>query len=57
MGQQRAVTVYRLITRNTIEEKIVALHRRKRDLADSLLEGCEMVGKMSAEALLELIRD
>ncbi|HLA30463.1 MAG TPA: DEAD/DEAH box helicase, partial [Pseudomonas sp.] len=36
MGQQRPVTIYRLVTENTIEEQIVALHGRKRDLADSL---------------------
>ncbi|MCM1984420.1 DEAD/DEAH box helicase [Lyngbya confervoides] len=56
IGQTRPVTIYRLITRNTIEEKIVDLHRQKRDLADSLLEGADMSGKISTEALLELIQ-
>ncbi|MFT7261185.1 MAG: SNF2 family DNA or RNA helicase [Glaciecola sp.] len=37
MGQTRPVTIYSLITENTIEEKIVALHQHKRDLADKLL--------------------
>ncbi|MGK7915155.1 MAG: DEAD/DEAH box helicase [Prochloraceae cyanobacterium] len=49
IGQQRPVTIYRLVTKGTIEEKIVDLHRHKRDLADSLLEGTEMSGKMSTE--------
>jgi SNF2 family DNA or RNA helicase len=57
IGQQRPVTVYRLVTRNTIEEKIVKLHQEKRDLASSLLDGSDMVGKMSAEELLKLIRE
>ncbi|RDK05927.1 DEAD/DEAH box helicase [Cupriavidus lacunae] len=38
IGQQRPVTVYRLINAGTIEERIVDLHRDKRALADDLLE-------------------
>lgn len=57
IGQQRPVTIYRLVAKNTIEEKIVDLHRHKRDLADSLLEGAEMSGKISTEALLQLIHE
>ncbi|MEW6221643.1 MAG: DEAD/DEAH box helicase, partial [Thermodesulfobacteriota bacterium] len=57
IGQQRPVTVYRLITRHTIEEKIVQLHQDKRDLANSLLDGGDMSGKISAEELLRLIRE
>ncbi|MGZ4998707.1 MAG: DEAD/DEAH box helicase [Methylomonas sp.] len=56
MGQQRPVTIYRMIARNTIEEKIVDLHSRKRDLADSLLEGADISGKMSADDLLSLMK-
>ncbi|WP_331460244.1 DEAD/DEAH box helicase [Desulfosarcina ovata] len=57
IGQTRPVTVYSLIARHTIEEKIVALHRAKRDLADSLLDGTDMSGKMNAEELMALIRE
>ena len=57
IGQRRPVTIYRLITRGTVEEKIVQMHRRKRNLADSLLTGSDLSGKMSAEALLALIRE
>ncbi|GAB4228809.1 MAG: DEAD/DEAH box helicase [Elainellaceae cyanobacterium] len=55
IGQQRPVTIYRLVAKNTIEDKIVDLHQHKRDLADSLLEGAEMSGKMSTDELLQLI--
>lgn len=55
IGQQRPVTIYRLVAKDTIEDKIVDLHHRKRDLADSLLEGADVSGKVSTEALLELI--
>jgi len=38
IGQTRPVTIYRLVAKDTIEEKIVDLHKTKRALADSLLE-------------------
>jgi SNF2 family DNA or RNA helicase len=57
IGQQRPVTIYRMVTRNTIEEKIVDLHRDKRDLASTLLDGSDMTGKMSADELMKLIRE
>ena len=57
IGQKRPVTVYRLVTANTIEEKIVKLHQEKRDLANSLLEGTDVSARISADELLELIRE
>lgn len=57
MGQKRPVTVYRLVAKDTIEDKIVALHHQKRDLANSLLEGGELSGKMSVDDMLALLRD
>ncbi len=56
MGQLRPVTIYRFMTRGTIEDKILDLHATKRDLADSLLEGTDTTGRLSAEELLALIR-
>ncbi len=57
IGQQRPVTIYRLVAKDTIEDKIVSLHHHKRDLADSLLEGAEMSSKISTEELLQLIQE
>lgn len=57
MGQTRPVTIYRLVAKDTIEDKIVDLHKHKRDLANSLLEGGEVSGKMSVEDMLALIGD
>ncbi|MBI9102224.1 MAG: DEAD/DEAH box helicase [Spirochaetales bacterium] len=37
MGQKRKVFTYRIIARNTIEEKIMALQQRKKELADNLI--------------------
>jgi superfamily II DNA or RNA helicase len=56
IGQQRPVTVYRLIVRDSIEEKILDLHRSKRNLAGDLLEGTEISARLSEEDLLNLIR-
>lgn len=56
IGQQRPVTIYRLITRGTIEEQILELHHSKRDLADSLLEGTDGSSRLSAEELLAMLR-
>ena len=39
IGQQHPVTVYRLVTHDTIEERVLELHARKKELAESLLEG------------------
>lgn len=57
MGQERPVTVYRLVAKDTIEEKIVRLHAEKRDLADSLLEETDTGASLSADDLLQLIRE
>ncbi|MFL6659186.1 MAG: DEAD/DEAH box helicase, partial [Massilia sp.] len=57
MGQQRPVTIYRLVARHTIEEGIVELHKHKRDLADSLLEGSDMSARMSPGDMLRMLQD
>ena len=50
------MTIYRLVSKGTIEDKIVALHKTKRDLADSLLAGSDVSSKVSTEQLLALIQ-
>ena len=37
IGQKRPVTAYRLICRDTVEEKVLELQQRKRDLADAII--------------------
>jgi SNF2 family DNA or RNA helicase len=56
IGQERPVTIYRLIMQDSIEERILRLHRDKRDLASELLDGSEVAGRLSEEELLDLIR-
>ena len=55
IGQNRPVTVYRLVAQHTIEEKIIQLHHTKRDLADSLLEGSDQSAKLSLEEIMSLM--
>ena len=55
MGQQRPVTVYRLVTQGSIEEKIVRLHRSKRDLAEGILSGQDAAAPIDAGQLMALL--
>ena len=57
IGQLRPVTIYRLVAKNTIEEKILRLHSTKRDLADSLLDGTDQSARLSTADLLNLLRE
>ncbi|MCR4892177.1 MAG: DEAD/DEAH box helicase [Lachnospiraceae bacterium] len=56
IGQTREVTVFKLILKNTIEEKIMELQEAKRDLADAILEGAgESLMSLSGEELMDLL--
>lgn len=57
IGQQQDVTVYHLISQHTIEEKILRLHKTKRNLSDSLLEGSDISHALTQEELLEMLQD
>lgn len=56
MGQTRPVTIYRLVAKDSIEEKIVELHRSKRDLASSLLEGTDTETRLNSAQLVSLLQ-
>jgi SNF2 family DNA or RNA helicase len=56
IGQTRPVTIYRMVAKGTIEEKIVALHEHKRHLAEDILKGREQIPEVSLEDLMGLLR-
>jgi SNF2 family DNA or RNA helicase len=57
MGQQRPVTVYRLVTQGSVEERILQMHHDKRSLADSMLNDQDGTAVLDASALAELLKD
>jgi len=55
IGQRNSVQVYKLIAKDTIEEKILKLQEDKSKLADSVIsEGDGIISKMSPEEILAL---
>ena len=57
IGQTRPVTIYRLLTRGTVEEKVVRMQQRKRQLASVIdEEGAGEAAGWSEAELLEVIR-
>jgi SNF2 family DNA or RNA helicase len=57
IGQQRPVTVYRLVTAGSVEERIVALHQDKRELAEGLLADQDGAAPLAAAELVDLLRE
>jgi SNF2 family DNA or RNA helicase len=56
IGQQRQVFAYRLIARNTVEEKILELQQQKRDLAEAIIsEDQNLIRDLTAEDLRWLL--
>lgn len=57
IGQKKKVTVYKLIARHSVEEKILKLQETKRDLAEQVMNGeLGQLGSMSRDELLDLLQ-
>ena len=58
IGQDKPVFVYKLLTENTVEEKILAMQEKKRALADSIYKGGEkeQSSKFTSDDLAELFK-
>ena len=57
IGQKNNVQVYKLITKNTIEEKIYEIQQRKAELIDSMLDTKTVfANKLSREDILSLFK-
>ncbi len=57
IGQQNPVTIFRLVVRNSVEEKILALQGRKRKLFDAVVEASSSGSGLSLEELSFLIEN
>jgi SNF2 family DNA or RNA helicase len=55
IGQSRPVTVARLVTEGTIEEKVLTLHAQKRKLYEDLVAGADGAAKLDIDALSALL--
>ena len=56
IGQKNVVNVYKLIVKDTIEENIMKLQEKKRELADQILESENLNGSsLTREELVELL--
>lgn len=57
IGQKNVVTVFRLITKDTIEEKIISLQNKKKELAEQILGQEDMgLASFTKEALMEILQ-
>ena len=54
IGQKSNVFIYRLITKNTIEEKVLALQQKKSEIAKSIFDGLA-AEKLTAKDLMALL--
>jgi superfamily II DNA or RNA helicase len=59
MGQTRGVTVYRLVARGTVEERVIALKARKQSLADAVIhgDGSAALAGLTADDVASLLAD
>lgn len=55
IGQTRPVIVHRLVARDTVEERILALQARKRGLAEAVLDGGTAAHALTRDDLLALV--
>jgi superfamily II DNA or RNA helicase len=54
-GQERPVMVYRLVTKDTVEERILGLQEKKRRIADVALGEASQAGGITRDDLLALL--
>ena len=55
IGQDRPVMIYRLVARDTVEERVLALQASKRALAAAALDGAEAAASITRDDLLALL--
>lgn len=57
IGQDKPVNVYRMVAKDTVEERILALQEKKRAIAATVTNGGGSAGGITREELLSLLED
>jgi hypothetical protein len=57
IGQQNPVFIHRLVARNTVEDKILQLQKKKKALAEGLLSQSDAAADLTKEDILELLQN
>ena len=55
IGQTQDVTVIRMLAKHTIEQKIVTLQDRKRNISDQILQGTGTSNTLTYEEIMEMV--
>lgn len=56
LGQKREVHIYKLTVGQTVEDRILELQKKKRELADAALSGKAVSNKLGLNEMLDLFR-
>ena len=57
IGQDKPVMIYRVVARDTVEERVLALQEHKRRIAAAALDGADAAARLTREDLLMLLAD
>ena len=55
IGQEKPVNVYRIVSEKTVEEKVLKLQDRKRQIADAALHNASQAASITKEELMSLL--
>jgi superfamily II DNA or RNA helicase len=57
IGQDKPVMIYRVVARDTVEERVLALQEHKRRVAAAALDGADAAARLTRDDLLMLLAD
>ncbi|HUQ08408.1 MAG TPA: DEAD/DEAH box helicase [Kofleriaceae bacterium] len=57
IGQDKPVMIYRVVARDTVEERVLALQEHKRKIAAAALDGADAAARLTRADLLMLLAD
>jgi superfamily II DNA or RNA helicase len=57
IGQENPVFIHRLVARDTVEDKILQLQRKKKELAEGVISGASAAADLSKDDILEILQE